>query len=160
MDEHWSPNDIVTILHSAINLEGAWKYDLIDGNCEHFVNWCRYYRHVSMQVENYDRVRKAMEAAYYAIQGSSVTSSSSSTAASARVVINSPTARANILVVIKAARFIPSIRVQVQAAEAAFAGSALMRETFQQLPPETVKILQAYAKEMGLKVSGYCDSAI
>uniref|UniRef100_A0A914X9U8 LRAT domain-containing protein n=1 Tax=Plectus sambesii TaxID=2011161 RepID=A0A914X9U8_9BILA len=58
MDAYWTPKDAAQIAKCADCLAGEWKYDLLEQNCEHFVNFCRYGVFESMQVKERTLVAK------------------------------------------------------------------------------------------------------
>eukprot|EP00106_Octopus_bimaculoides_P006250 XP_014773692.1 PREDICTED: retinoic acid receptor responder protein 3-like [Octopus bimaculoides] len=56
-DEETQPFGRCDIVRRAQSRIGEYKYSILSNNCEHFVNWCRYGKHFSSQVN--DKLRSA-----------------------------------------------------------------------------------------------------
>ncbi|XP_012946933.1 phospholipase A and acyltransferase 3 [Aplysia californica] len=67
-DEEWNPLAVGEIIKRAKQRLGKVQYSLLSNNCEHFVNWCRYGKSES------DQVNKVMNTLFFPLPYSSLTS--------------------------------------------------------------------------------------
>ncbi|KAK3797174.1 hypothetical protein RRG08_015149 [Elysia crispata] len=72
-DSKWAPLPPQEIIARAKSKEGQSEYGLLHYNCESFVNWCRYNKTESDQVNTVGKLVKILGGAALGMLGSSST---------------------------------------------------------------------------------------